>query len=111
MPARGIAVRSQVTGRFAKNLFELSIAPELGEMLNVLEKDDSLTIEERASVRDMAKSYHRQKAIPPALIEEHATAQSQSQAAWAEAREKSDFSIFQPLLTKMVDYARRFAAA
>jgi len=109
MPERGIAVRSQVTGRFAKNLFELSIAPELGEMLNVLEKDDSLTIEERASVRDMAKSYHRQKAIPPVLIEEHATAQSQSQAAWAEAREKSDFSIFQPLLTKMVDYARRFA--
>jgi len=109
MPSRGIMARSQVTGRFAKNLFELSIAPELGETLKVLEKDDSLTTEEQASVRDMAKNYHRQKAIPPALIEEHATVQSQSQAAWAEAREKDDFSLFQPLLTKMVDYARRFA--
>jgi len=109
MPRRGIAVRSQVIGRFSKNLFELTIAPELGEMLKSLEKDNSLTTEERASVRDMSKNYHRQKAIPPALIEEHATVQSQSQAAWAEAREKADFSVFQPLLTKMVDYARRFA--
>lgn len=109
MPTRGITVRSQVTGRFAKNLFELSISPEFGETLKVLEKNDSLTLEERASVRDMAKQFHRQKAIPPALIEEHATVQSQSQAAWVEARKQSDFSLFQPLLTKMVDYARRFA--
>ncbi len=109
MPPRGIGVRSQVTGRFAKKLFELSIAPELGQYLDALTKDSSLSIEQRASVRDMAKQYHRQKAIPPALIEEYSIVQSQSQAAWAEARQKSDFSLFEPLLTKMVDYARRFA--
>ena len=109
MPVRGLGARSQVTGRFSKNLFELRVAPELGEYLEALKKDDSLTIEERASVRDMAKEYDRQKAIPPALIEEQAIAQSQAQAAWVEARKKSDFTVFQPLLTKMVDYARRFA--
>ncbi|MBU1048797.1 carboxypeptidase M32 [Candidatus Bipolaricaulota bacterium] len=109
MPSRGIGARSQVTGRFTKKLFELSVAPVLGEYLDALAADGSLTLEERASVRDMAKEYHRQKAIPPALIEEHAIVQSQSQAAWVEARKQSDFSVFQPLLTKMVDYARRFA--
>jgi carboxypeptidase Taq len=109
MPSRGIAARSQVTGNFSKKLFELSIASELGEYLEALGKDDSLTIEERASVRDMAKAYHRQKAIPPAMIEEQAITQSQAQAAWVEARKKSDFTVFQPLLTKMVDFARRFA--
>jgi carboxypeptidase Taq len=109
MPPRGIAVRSQVTGNFSKKLFELSIAPELGEYLETLKNDDSLTVEERASVRDMAKAYHRQQAIPPAMIEEQAIVQSQAQAAWVEARKKSDFTVFQPLLTKMVDFARRFA--
>jgi carboxypeptidase Taq len=109
MPARGIQSRSEASGRFAKRLFELGIAPELGEALEALESDESLTPTERASVRDMAKSYRRQKAIPPTLIEEHAVARSQAQAAWVEARKRSDFSVFQPLLVKMVDYARRFA--
>ena len=109
MPVRGIAARSQVTGRFAKHLFELSIAPELGEHIEALATESSLTVAERASVRDTAKHYRRQKAIPPALIEEHATARSQAQAAWVEARKQSDFAVFQPLLVKMVDYARRFA--
>ncbi|NQT94016.1 MAG: carboxypeptidase M32, partial [Lentisphaerae bacterium] len=109
MPPRGIAARAQVTGRFAKNLFELSVAPELGKHIETLARESSLTVEERASVRDIDKDYRRQKAIPPALIEEHATARSQAQAAWAEARKGSDFGVFQPLLVKMVDYARRFA--
>ncbi len=109
MPVRGIAARSQVAGRFAKNLFELSVSSELGEYIKALATDSSLTIEERASVRDIGKQYRRQKAIPPALIEEHATARSQAQAAWVEARKQSNFAVFQPLLTKMVDYARRFA--
>lgn len=90
-------------------MFELSVAPELGEYLEALEGDRSLSIEEQASVRDLGKQYRRRKAIPSELIEEVAVARSQAQAAWAQAREKSDFSIFQPLLTKMVDYARRFA--
>ena len=109
MPSRGIAARSQVAGRLAKHLFELSVAPELGEHIEALAAESALTVAERASVRDTAKHYRRQKAIPPALIEEHATARSQAQAAWVEAREQSDFAVFQPLLAKMVDYARRFA--
>jgi len=109
MPTRGIAVRSEVTGRFAKRLFELSIAPELGRTIDALKTNDTLTEAERASVRDVGKQYRRQKAIPPTLIEEHAKTRSQSQAAWAEARRRSDFSVFEPFLVKMVDFARRLA--
>ncbi len=109
MPSRGIAVRSEVTGQFAKRLFELSIAPDLGRAIEVLGDDDTLSEAERASVRDVGKQYRRQKAIPPELIEEFAKARSQSQAAWADARKRSDFSVFEPFLVKMVDYARRFA--
>ena len=88
MPTRGIGARSQVTGRFSKNLFELSVSPELSQYLDELTKDDSLTVEEKASVRDMAKAYRRRQAIPPAMIEEQAIVQSQAQAAWVEARKK-----------------------
>lgn len=109
MPPRGIAARSQVTGRLTKHLFELSVSSELGEYMEALAAENSLSIEEQASVRDMSKQYRRRKAIPPELIEEVATVRSQAQAAWAEARKQSDFAVFQPLLVKMVDYARRFA--
>ncbi len=109
MPPHGITARSQVSGRFAKHLFKLAIAPELGETIEALAADSSLTIEEQASIRDIGKQYRRQKAIPSEMIEEHAIIRSQAQAAWAEAREQSDFAVFQPLLTKMVDYSRRFA--
>ena len=109
MPPRGIVARSQVTGRLTKQLFELSVSSELGEYIEALVTESSLTTEDQASVRDMAKQYRRRKAIPPELIEEVATVRSQAQAAWAEARKQSDFAVFQPLLTKMVDYARRFA--
>jgi len=109
MPPKGISTRSQVSGRLSKKLFELSVAPELGEMIEALEKETSLSTEERASVRDTAKQYRRQKAIPPELVEEIAMARSQAQPAWAEARTKADFAIFQPHLVKMVDYGRRFA--
>jgi len=109
MPPRGITTRSQVAGRLTKNIFELSVSPELGETIEALSTEGSLTLEEQASVRDTGKQYRRRKAIPSELIEEVAVARSQAQAAWAEARKQSDFEIFQPLLTKMVDYARRFA--
>jgi len=109
MPPRGIGFRSQVIGRLTKNLFELTVAPELGQYLEALESDDSLSIEEAASVRDMGKQYRRRRAIPAELIEEQAKTRSQAQAAWVEARKESDFTIFEPLLGKMVDYARQFA--
>jgi len=109
MPPNGIAARSQVSGRLSKHLFELTVAPEFGETIEALKSETSLTIEEQASVRDMDKLHRRRKAIPAELIEEVAIARSQAQAAWAEAREKSDFSIFEPLLVRMVDYSRRFA--
>ena len=109
MPPKGIAARSQVSGRLSKHLFELTVSPEFGKQIEELKGDTSLSVEEKASVRDMAKLHQRRKAIPAELVEEVAIARSQAQAAWAEAREKADFSIFEPLLVKMVDYARRFA--
>jgi carboxypeptidase Taq len=109
MPPKGIGFRAQVMGRLAKRLFQLSISPELGTMLETLGNDTTLSPEETASVRELQKQYTRQKAIPPALIEEHATVRSQAQAAWAEARRNADFSQFEPWLGKMVAYARRFA--
>ncbi len=109
MPSQGIAARSEITGRLSKQLFELGVSPKMEAYIAALESEESLTVEEQASLREAGKEYRRRRAIPSSLIEEYGRTRSQSQAAWAEARKQSDFSVFQPFLLQMVDYARRFA--
>jgi len=107
MPKKGASARAQVAGKLSKMAFELFVSDEMGEYIDRLEKEDGLSLEERASVHRVGKDYRRHKAIPPALVEEMAIARSQAQSAWVQARERSDFSVFRPHLEKMVDYARR----
>ena len=109
MPKKGGAARAQVAGKLSKMAFELFVSDKMGEYIDELEKKDGLSLEERASVRRVGRDYRRNKAIPPALIEEFTIVRSQAQLAWAKAREISDFSAFQPHLEKIIDYVRRFA--
>jgi carboxypeptidase Taq len=109
MPPKGVAVRSGVRGLLSKKQFELLVCNELGEYLAELRNADGLSEVEQASVRRVGKRYDRNRAIPPAFVEERNIAQSQAQAAWVAARKASDFSAFRPHLEKMVGYARKFA--
>ncbi len=109
MPKKGTANRSQVMGKLSKMQFERLISPELGRYLEALRTDDSLSPVEKASVYRVGKQYDRNKAIPPALVEEFTMAQSEAQSAWVEARSASDFALFRPHLEKMVSYSRTFA--
>ena len=109
MPKKGGAFRAQVTAMLAQMHFERGVSDDLGRYLDELKADTSLTEAEAGSVRRIGKEYKREKAIPPSLIAEVAAARSESQQAWAQARQASDFSVFKPHLEKMVEYARRFA--
>lgn len=109
MPAKGVEIRAQVTGKLNKMLFEFLVSEELDRCLAELRKAGGLTELERASVRRVGKDHDRNRAIPPELVEEQSIAQSQAQAAWVAARQASDFAAFRPHLEKMVGYARRFA--
>ena len=109
MPKKGGAARAQVAGKLSKMAFELFVSDKMGKYIEELEKRDDLSLEERASVRRVGRDYRRNKAIPPALIEEFTIVRSEAQSAWAKARADSDFSLFRPHLEKIIDYVRRFA--
>ena len=109
LPRKGHPARAEVIGKLTKMAFEMSVSDKLGEYLEDLERQEGLTEEERASVHVVGKSYRRHKAIPPAFYEEYAIAAAHSESAWEEAKEKSNFSSFQPHLARMIDYARKFA--
>jgi carboxypeptidase Taq len=61
------------------------------------------------NARETRRSYDRARKLPPSLVEELAKTAVLGQHAWAEARAKSQFNIFEPYLAKTLDLKRKEA--
>ena len=58
--------------------------------------------DEGAMIRVASRNYEKAKLVPPSFVAEQAIVASKAFEAWVEAKSKSDFSIFQPHLEKVV---------
>ncbi len=70
---------------------------------------DKLSTDDQIIVRETYKDVEKSLKIPTELVEAMAKLTTQSFAAWAEAREKSDFKIFQPYLEKVIELNKKQA--
>ncbi|MFQ3621446.1 MAG: carboxypeptidase M32 [Spirochaetales bacterium] len=66
---------------------------------------------QQAYLREWKRKIDRAIRIPPSLVAQFAYAASLGQAKWAEAKEQSSFSLFQPYLERLVNLAREVADA
>ena len=64
---------------------------------------------ERNMVAQVRQAVAHHRRIPAALTQERAALRTVAQAAWIEARSRSDFDLFAPHLEKTVALARRYA--
>ena len=64
----------------------------------------------RANVREWRLELERAARIPTALVAEESEAATRAKQAWAEARKRSDFSLFAPHLEAILRIARKKAA-
>lgn len=69
-------------------------------------KDPKLT----ANLRELRREFDRATKIPVELVARESTASSLAKHAWADARERSDFSTFAPHLETLLGIAREKAA-
>src|SRR5207237_6905067 len=67
--------------------------------------------EAAANVREIRRAYDRATKLPKELVEELARVTTQAQGVWQEARQTSNFALFQPWLEKIVALKRQEAAA
>lgn len=111
MPKGGAEARAWQLGTLGKLQHEKSTSPELGKLLDGLrnmteamdpDSDDARMI--KFAVRD----YDRETCVTPEFVVERAQVTSRAHHAWAEARSKADFSVFEPHLEKIVDLTRRY---
>ena len=109
-PAAAIEERSKAIGILSMEAFKHNRSPEYEKIIADLE----------ASKKDLDKKWQRivylarkniddAKKIPPEEQRAFAELTTKAQHVWKEAKQKSDFKIFQPYLEKVVEFNRKFA--
>ena len=114
MPRHGAETRGKQQATLAVAARDLLCSPEAKAALAAADAEvagmppDSVPRIIVSQVRE-AIDYHER--IPNALLRRKTELSSTGHELWAEAREKSDFSIFAPCLTEMVEINRQMAKA
>ncbi|MBT2649324.1 carboxypeptidase M32 [Bacillus sp. ISL-34] len=108
-PKKGVEQRSEVIGMLSSEVFNMSTSKEMESFIAELSLEKAILSETtNIMVQECKKEFERNKKIPANEYKEFVILQSRSESAWEEAREKADFSLFQPYLEQIVAYTRRF---
>ena len=111
MPNGGAEARAWQLGTLGKLQHERSTSSELGKLLDKLRNEsDSIDPDSNDArmIKFAVRDYKRATSVTPEFVVERAQVISMAHHAWAEARLKADFSIFQPDLEKIVDLTHRY---
>ena len=109
MPPGGNEARGQQLATLSKIAQEKFITDEVGRLIDDLKQEvNGADTDEAALVRVAARNYDKARRVPPSFIAEQAIVTSKAFEAWIEARGKSDFSIFQPHLEKVVELVHKY---
>lgn len=113
MPPGGVAARSRALALLARLRHERLTDPRLADLLARCEADPGLTAdplsESAVNLRELRHDCDRMTKLPASLVAESAALASRAQHVWAEARRKSDFSAFRPVLEETLTLQRRKA--
>lgn len=101
-PSKAVEFRSKKMAYFAGKVHELKTSAAFQEGL----EDASLG---EANQRELTHQFDRATKLPKELVERASETSTLAKAAWSEAREKDDFSLFAPHLSKLLEIAREQA--
>jgi carboxypeptidase Taq len=109
-PKSGSDARSKAVGVLSGFQHKLLVNPEMEADLNcLLENLDALDATYRTMVVDSKKEYDKMTKIPLDDYQKYNVLISKSAMVWEDAKEKSDFEMFKPYLTEVIDYLLKFA--
>jgi len=109
MPPGGNEARGQQLATLSKIAQEKFISDEVGRLIGDLKQEfNGADSDEAALIRVASRNYDKARRVPPEFIAEQAIVTSRAFEAWVEAKGKSDFSIFQPHLEKVVELVHKY---
>jgi len=108
MPVKGIKVRGKQLAYLSSLSHVKLISKQVGNAIKELKEcKDDLDLKERALLRTLSHDYFKSIKVPKELVSELTETTTLAQRAWENAKNKSDFKIFSPYLSKIVKLKQR----
>lgn len=108
-PKKGMDLLSGVVGYLSSKSYELATGRELIEAVDALnENKDRLDPVKVRMLEEVEKEIDKIKKIPAMEYSKYNELTARAQGIWAEAREKSDFKVFEETLREIIDFQRKF---
>jgi carboxypeptidase Taq len=108
IPKKAIPYRGEMLGYLSGEAYKLQTSDTMKDFVDYFSKLENLDDVTKAMVEKARKDYDQTKKIPEDKFKEYTILASNSEAAWEEAKEKSDFEIFKPYLEKLVAFNKEF---
>jgi carboxypeptidase Taq len=111
MPARGAVARAETVATVQRISHEMFVSEETGRLVEAAATslDGAPADSDEASlVRVTSRQWDKARRVPARLAADLARASSVGQAAWVDARERSDFDGFVPYLERNVELVREY---
>jgi carboxypeptidase Taq len=111
MPIGGSEARGQHLATLGKIAHQKATSHEVGMLLDGLKQEFAgadPASDEAATIRVAARDYDKAARVPAEFVAEQAIVTSKAFEAWAQAKSKSDFSIFRPHLEKVLELVKKY---
>ena len=108
MEYKSLAGRSKQVSLIQQLIHRRETSEKVGKLIKEAEKEDLNEIE-KAMLREITREYTLSTKLPEKLVMEIAETSILAAKEWREARQKSDFSIFEKFLVKTVELQREKA--
>ncbi len=112
-PEKAEEQTGKIVGILSNEFYDTLLDSETQRLLNELEKPEAqekLSKEEKGILRQLRINYDRIKCIPAKEYVDYHELTLRSSIAWAKARKNNDFASFAPMLKKVIEYKKNFAA-
>ncbi len=107
MPEAASPARSFSMGQLA--LMRQKATLGLEPLVRKAEKEKDLTDAEKGVVRVLRRDIDYYRKVPPSLLDELQRFAAEASIPWRESRKKSDFQVFKPYLSKIIELKRQEA--
>ena len=107
-PKKGLEFRGQVLGYLSGELYKLQTSQKIKSFIDYFDPINDLDVVTRAMVDKVKFEFEKTKKIPEDRFTEYNILISNSETAWKEAKDASDFSIFKPYLEKVIAFQKEF---
>jgi len=103
MPPKGARFRGQQLATLLGLAHEMFTNNQMGDLLEKLSEDNSLSWEEHRNVAETRRDYLKERKLSTDFVERLTLATSDALQKWHQAKVTNDFDLFAPSLEKIID--------